>query len=532
MIMLAKHSTLMVGVALLSVLVACDSAEDDEPASSLRPGPTPLRRLTRSQYDNTVRDLFGADVVPGATFPENAVRIGFSNDYELNSLDPGGAEGIMDAAEAVTAQVVPQLAQLTDCDPVSEGEDVCFDAYLSGLVGRVYRRPLEADEGETLRELFAMSRADNDYGDAVGMTLRAALQSPQFLYLHETGDPSTNSGGVVRLSDWEMASRLSYLFWNTMPDPALELAASAGALHTPSQIEEQARRMVAAPRARETVRRFHLEWLQLQGLRQTSKEDEAFSDELQGSMQQEAARFAEYVTFDGPGDLRTLLTSPSTMADGELAEFYGVEGTSDWSLVQLDPTQRAGLLTQSGFLAKHAHPGRTSPVLRGKFVRREVLCDNVPSPPPDVDVTLPSVDPNLSIRDQLAAHRTDPSCKGCHEMLDPIGYGFEHYDTVGRWRTMEGNLPVDASGLVLAPGDDFEFDGAIELAHWLAERPAVHRCFAAKWFQFSAGRRIGKEDETNVDQLAKIFGDDNLDITELMVGLTQTDAFLYRLEVE
>jgi hypothetical protein len=241
------------------------------------------------------------------------------------------------------------------------------------------------------------------------------------------------------------------------------------------------------------------------------------------------------VIFDGEGDLSTLFTAPYTMANAQLAEFYGVTGPSGAELekVELDPAQRAGIFTHASVMAINAQSNQTSPVFRGKFVREKLLCQILPPPPDDIDINPPAVDPEATTRERYEAHTTDPACAGCHNMMDPIGFGFENYDAVGLYRTKEGTLPVDASGEVVGADDaDGEFVGAVELAKQLAESDTVRQCVVTQWFRFGYGRAEEKADDCTMDVLNEAFAASEWKIEALLLALTQTDAFVYRRAVK
>jgi hypothetical protein len=233
--------------------------------------------------------------------------------------------------------------------------------------------------------------------------------------------------------------------------------------------------------------------------------------------------------FDGAGDLDTMLTADYSFVDAGLAELYGVTGVDGDELVRvdLDPTQRAGLLTQASLLALTGKPDQSSPVQRGKFVRERLLCESLPEPPPGVDTTPPTVDPDATTRERFDQHSSDPTCAACHVLIDPIGFGFEHYDGIGRFRAMDGGSPVDASGEIVGM-DDGTFEGAIELSELLAGSEQVRTCFVKTWFTYAHGRAPVEDDECTTDELAIVFDDEEHDVRSLLVALTRTEAFLYR----
>src|SRR5260370_33944659 len=272
------------------------------------------------------------------------------------------------------------------------------------------------------------------------------------------------------------AARLSYLLWGASPDDALFEAARSGALDQPGGIRLQAGRMLADPRARTAFAQLHLEWLGVDEVDLLTKDPvlfPKFTPAVASAMKDETARFASYVMFDGNHKLATLLTAPYSFPSPALFDIYGITNplTNPSAPIPLDPTQRAGILTQPAFLAAHAHENQTSPVQRGKAIRELLLCDPPPPPPPNVNAVAPNPTPGSSTRERFAQHDKDPACGSCHQLIDGIGLGFEHYDAVGRYRVDAGGRPVDATGRILGTRDaDGAFAGATDLGARLPAR--------------------------------------------------------------
>ncbi|MFT3770257.1 MAG: DUF1592 domain-containing protein [Minicystis sp.] len=512
--------------------LACDSA-------AIYPGDAPARRMTRFEYNNTVRDLLGATGSPADAFPADEVAGIFNNQASALVVTELLAEGYMNAAESVAGTAVQDLSKLVGCDPQASGADVCGAQFIDSFGQRAFRRPLDTDGRALLQSVFDAALAKWDYPTAIRLVIETALQSPRFLYRLEFGMPSPNADGVVKLDDYEVASRLSYLLWGSMPDDALFAAAAKGELSKPEQVAEQARRMLADPRARDTIANFHEQWLGLVNLPKVDKDTNVFPQynaALKDTWKAETLAFVNDVIFDGDGDVATLLSAPYTMMNADVAAFYGMsDGPTGaaFERVDLDPAQRAGLLTQPSILAVNAHADQTSPVHRGKFVRERLLCEPISPPPPNVNAVPPPVDPNATTRERFAQHSTDPACAGCHKLMDPVGFGFENYDGVGLWRDEDQGIPVDASGEVVGSKDsNGKFVGAVELAQRLAKSEEVRACVVKQWFRYGHGRPDTKDDACTMAQLQQAFSAAKYDVKELMVALTQTDAFLYRKRVQ
>ncbi len=511
-----------------------DSTGGEQAACGVpQPGPSPIRRMNRFEYDNTVRDLLGDDSRPAQGFPDEEEALGFNNNADALGVTGLLAEHYLTAAETLAAKAVLDLPKLLGCDPQADGEDECARRFVTEFGRRAYRRPLEDAEVDALIAVFAAARAQFDFETGIRLTLTAMLQSPHFLYRVEFGAPIEGDDAALKVKPYELASRLSYFLWATMPDDTLFEAAASGALATREDVAAQAQRMLADPRARVTVRDFHGQWLHLAGIEQMEKDPDVFPEfdpAIRPLLRAEADAFLEHVIWDGEGDLDTLLLAPFSFMNGALAEYYGVTGPSGDALekVELPEGRASGILTLGGVMAFLAKPNQTSPIHRGKFIRERILCQAVPPPPDNIVITPPEVDPNLPTRERFKEHSEDPLCGGCHQLLDPVGFGFEHYDGLGRWRDIDAKLPIDASGELIAAEVAGEFDGVPDLAAMLVSSPEVEGCMTRQWFRYAYGRAETLDDRCTLDRLGDGFAASGRDIQDLIVALTQTDAFMYR----
>ena len=505
---------------------------------TIHPGEAPARRMTRFEYDNTVRDLLGDTTAPSSEFPADEVSGIFNNQADTLVVSQLLAEGYMTASELVAAEAVKKLDTLVGCDPAASSEQKCGAQFIESFGKRAFRRPLDTDSRALLTGVFTKALAMWDYPSAIRLVIQTALQSSRFIYRLEFGMPDPAAVGVVKLDDYEMASRLSYLLWGSTPDQPLMDAADAGELATSEQVSAQATRMLADPRARGVIENFHTQWLGLTRLTTLDKDTTTFpgyTPALKTTWQKETLAFVDDVLLDGSGDLGTLLSAPYTMMDADTAAFYGIPGGptgSAFQRVDLDPTQRAGILTQPSILALNAHVDQTSPVHRGKFVRERLLCQQISPPPPNVKAVPPPVDPNATTRERFAQHSNDPSCSTCHKLMDPIGFGFESYDAIGQFRAKEAGKAIDDSGEIFESKDaNGKFNGAVELADRLSRSEEVRSCVVTQWFNYGHGRTTTTEDTCTLQQLRTTFASANYDVKALLIGLTQTDAFLYRKPV-
>ena len=536
--------------ATLASSSGCDETSKPEScAAGIQPGPAPIRRLTRVEYNNTVFQLLGDSSRPADSFPADEEAGGFDNQAAAQTVSPLLAEQYQLAAENLAQNNVDKLMRdIPACTSSPVDQAACrqqVEQLIADFGKRAFRRPLTPEEISLHLALFDRSSelggATATAKDGVELILQAMLQSPHFLYRVEFGMPDPVEGDVVPLTSYEIASRLSYLLWNTMPDAALFEAADADELMDPEQIKYQARRMLDTPRARAAVKNFHRQWLRLDdvetSIRANGKNRAIYPDyrePLVGLWRQETEEFLEYAIFEENASVDTLFTANYTMMNRELAEFYGVENKpagDTFERVDLDPDKYSGFLTHAGLLALYAKPDRSSPIHRGKFVRQSLLCQN-PPPPPDIVPEPPTVDPTQTTRNQFLAHSQDPLCKGCHRLMDPIGFGFEHFDGIGRYRETEWGLPIDASGDIVDTVDaDGPFDGVVELGKRLGNSEQVRDCVTKQWFRFAYGRAETEQDTCSLDVIKTMFASANYDIKELIIALTQTDAFRYRQAV-
>ena len=319
-----------------------------------------------------------------------------------------------------------------------------------------------------------------------------------------------------------------------MPDDALFAAADGGKLATRDQVAAQAQRMLMDTRARQTVSAFHREWLELNHALEAPKAPLLYpkwSPQLAADLYKESQTFVDQV-FWTDGKLGTLLTAPYSYVNANVAQHYGVGapgGPADaFSKVMLDASQRAGILTQGTFLASHASPDQTSPVRRGKFVREQLLCQPVPPPPNNIVIKPPEYDPTSSTRERFSAHEKETLCAGCHVAMDPIGFGLEHYDATGRFRTMDGPHAVDASGALTGTDVDGTFDGAIQLVGKLAASRDVAGCVTTQWFRYANGREESTEDACALEGLRSGFESGQRDMRNLPLAIVTSDSFRYR----
>jgi mono/diheme cytochrome c family protein len=447
----------------------------------------------------------------------------------------GGAlvtEPLLDAWSAKATRfaeaAVARRAALLGCDASAAG---CLEGFVRDLGRRVYRRPLE--EEEVTRYLGLLS-TPADLDDGLRALLRVLLTSPSFLYRAEVGE-LTNDGSYA-LSGWEVASALSFLLLGGPPDEALLAAAADGTLNTAAGREAEARRLLATPRAREVLGDFALSWLGADRVRTVDKSDvfaSAFGDDVRDSMAQETRRFFSHVMFDSSGRLDELFTAQVSVVDDVLAAFYGLTPSAQPGFTVVPSTDgRTGVLGQGAVLASYAYPDQTAPVRRGLFVRERLLCQDLGAPPPNAGA-IPEIEDDATTRERFAQHTADSFCYACHQYIDPVGFGFERYDPIGRWRDSDNGLPVDAAGDMndvesLGSDTSAPFDSLSGLGATLAESDSLHACFVRQMWRYTSGRLERPADACALEPLEEQFLDSGGDVRELLVDLVRDEAFVRR----
>ncbi len=506
-----------------------DGVDADAPPSAER---AQLRRLTRSQYGNTLRDLLGDPLtLPDALEPDLVVELFDTVGAAQGSLSTLGTEQFEAAAEDAIDEVFADTARrsaLVGCDPTAGG---CFEQLAEQFGRRVFRRPLQADEIERYAALgseVAALRSDPWQGArAIAVAL---LSAPSFLYLVELGEPHPDDDARWRFTSLEMASRLSYAIWNGPPDDALLTAAEDDRLLSADDIREQVERMLADDRARRGVGRFAAQWLGLDLIPKLDKDMATFPNatpELLASMHGETTRLVEHAALSAEGSILDLIAGDYTFVDATLASHYGIAPPTDvdaGGFGRVDSASmdgRTGILGTAGILASTSRRTRTAPTIRGLFVQERLRCQAPPPPPPDVEMEIPDgteEEPqDQSIRELLEEHRENPVCAACHDTIDPPGLALEHFDAMGSYRTTDAGQPIDASTVV----DGVEIDGLSQLAAGLRDDPTVRRCVVQQLYRFSTGHKETVEEAQVIEDLAEKLAevDDNLSafLPELML---------------
>ncbi len=503
--------------------------------ASRRPGRVMIQRLNRVEYNNTIRDLLGIDPQPAKDFPSDDVGAGFDNIGAVLALPPLLIEKYLAAAQDVIQQAWANPAarqRLMVCDPMQaqtdEDRQACFRQILTAFVRRAYRRPPTSAELDRLMQ-FGMSAWQRGASpeQALQATLSAVLASPNFLFRIEE-DPLGDEPDAVRaLNDYELASRLSYFLWSSMPDETLFALADAGKLQDPAQLREQALRMLKDPKAEALVKNFAGQWLQLRDLARLQPDPEMFPDfdeALRDAMLRETELFVSNMIQQ---DLSVLdfLTADYAFVNERLARHYGLEGVRGDEFRRVpSPPNRRGVLTQGSILLLTSNPTRTSPVKRGKWILENLLDD--PPPPPLPGVQALEDQPELlgSLRERMEQHRADPQCAVCHRRMDVLGFGLENFDPIGAWRDRDGRFEIDPSGQ-LPGGEAFATASAMMDILKQGNADEFCRCLTKKMLTYALGRELQPFDRCTIDDILKELKNNDYRFSSLVTAIVVSEPF-------
>ncbi len=506
-----------------------------------------MRRLTQLQYRNTVRDLFGAGTDTTMSLEADmTVSNGFATTGASDVIT--SSFGVYQYDQAARALIAPIFADVTKrralvgCDPAGPiASDACITRFLTGFGRRAWRRPLTTDE---VTRYQAGMAARTDLGDSwrlLEMATAALLESPNFLYLVELGEPDPANPARRRLNDYELASRLSYAVTDTMPDVALLDAASRGDLRTDANLKAQVDRLLATRNARMAIGSFLAEWLDVhqEELVKDRKVFPLFNGAIAGAMFGEARQRLPSMVFDRDVDfVAQLLEGRETFINRYLTKLYGIPDeaappppTANFVAYTLPADgPRAGFFMSGAFLATKARPTETSPTLRGIFLRERVLCQVIPPPPPDVDTSFPPSMPGVveTNRQRLERHRTSPSCAACHSLMDPLGFGLEAFDGLGGFRTTEAGKPIDASGDL----DGAAFKDARGLMAVLRADKRTAACVTRQLYRYALGRIEDTYEGGRMPDLATDWAASGNRFKDLMSKMVLSDSFRFVMEVK
>jgi len=510
------------------------SGSAGQSGSSGGPLPTALesgaRRLTRSELDQTVKDLFGDDTRPAAKVLAEDEYTPFDNDYTLQRASRALIDSLEAFADDVAARAVAKenRAAVVSCTPQGNDDAACFESTITKLGLRLFRRPLAQDEVAAYLTLQSFATEDNpdvphDFYTGVELVIRSMLQDPEFLYRIETGAEQAEKG-VFRLNDYELATRLSFLLWGSTPSAALLDAAADQGLADGAARRTLAAELLDDAHARSTLHRFHAMWLGYRSI--------PASAALASAFELETSHLIDRVVFEPGHSYLELFTSPQTYVNDLLADQYGLtrpDGGEGW--VSYGKTTREGILSHGSVLAAFSKFSDTSPTQRGIFVQTRLLCNEVSPPPANVNVDQPPTSADSVCKfDRYSEHRKSSSCANCHANLDPIGFGLEQYDIGGKFRTHDDGHPecsIAGSGELPGYGT---FSGPGELAEKLVGSGALTGCFVQHLLSFALGRKVAAGEAGVVGELSGAFAGNDYDAKELLLDYVASERFALRRE--
>jgi hypothetical protein len=519
---------------------------------------SPMRRISRVEYNSMVRDLLGDTTQPATAFvPESPLAAGVNFDANTyTSVSALVVQQYQHAAETLAQAAVTDTNRLNNVVlPCHTQDDACAQQFIGTFANRAFRGQLDDAESAALFQVFSTVKAQSDFTTGIQAVITAVLESPRFLYVLEFGQGSP-SGNVVALSPHEVAARLALMLWRSVPDGALMSAAAGGQLTTPDRIEAQAVRMLGqTAKAKPALDDFTTQWMQLQNTATLGKDQQfrawTANTKIGTELRDEVLTNVSQLVLSENGGLTELLTSPSSYINSDLATFYKVaqgggtavmvdddalQGANSYLKADLTAAGHAGILTNGGVMATQAHTSLPSSVLRGKLVREQILCDEIPAPPPIVPPPPAGVPDGGTTRSLFEAHATQGICVNCHQYMDPIGYGFGHFDATGAYQALDANgfgtgPALDVSGQVAAmPPETFAtpFGGAADLVAKLAGAPQVQECFALQALRYALGRIETKADACSAQQIFAAFTSSQLNVQKLLIAIVRSDAFRYR----
>jgi hypothetical protein len=490
-------------------------------------------RLNHKQWENTVKDALklGAPTGLSKAFVAEPLRSTFDTNGAVLSVSADTFQDYQLAAESLASTVAHDAAIKTRLAPQADATTL-----IKNLGKRVFRRPLTEAEITACKTLFDKGKAligsGDDFADGVEVVADYLFQSPHFIYREELSSAAV--GGKVPLDAYEVASKLSYAIIGSMPDDALLDSADKNALSTRDQVVAEAKRLLATPDATEALLDFHDQLLVMRGYDNISKRDTfaGFGDGVAEDLRQEAKHFIQNVVFQQDQGFTTLMTAPYTFANARIRGLYGLDSggasATDFVKVDLDPTQRAGLLTQIGFLASNAEQDTPNIIIRGVHIARKILCAALPPPPMNVP-PLPAIQPDSTNRQRVELATKDAPCNGCHtSIINPLGIALEHLDGVGKYRTQDNGQPIDSTTSYVIDGESVPITGAADLASAIATSDQAHACYAQHVAEYLYGRVITRETDNQLVQQGGWLSHDKQSLQNLVVNLLATDAFLAR----
>jgi hypothetical protein len=488
-------------------------------------------RLTNTQFRNTALAVFGFAGPTTDELPVDAQPDGFSNQADRLSVPPLLASKYVQATEEIAANVLSRSGEFIKCPLASLGGS-CLQTFLTSVGMRAWRRPLTEAETAKYSTLYTTVTQSNTPEVAFKGVVQALMLSPNFIFRTELGENA--QAGVARLTEWELASAISYMLTDGPPDATLMELATNGALHDPAMLAAQSRRLLGgvAPAAK-TMGSFFRQWLQFDDL-SANKDVTLFpmyTPEVVTDLMGENQALIENVLFGAAGDhsVKTLMTATYAYVNSRTAPLYGVQA-SGAALVKTDlpAAQRRGVLTEAAFIAAASDSDDTNLPARGRIVREQALCETVAPPAGNFTLDDPKFTPDMTNREKFNAHTTNPSCAACHSLFDGIGFALEQYDAIGRFRTMDKKKTIDATGTLPLGNDMLSFSSYVDFVDQITKRPETYQCVAAQYAAFATGRAAAGLSQCESDMIAKAFMGDGYRLETLVSAIVTSPNFALR----
>jgi Protein of unknown function (DUF1592)/Protein of unknown function (DUF1588)/Protein of unknown function (DUF1595)/Protein of unknown function (DUF1585)/Protein of unknown function (DUF1587) len=490
------------------------------------------RRLTSTQYANAIAAIFDGQVAPSARYPAafGASVTGFSTEPALGAVGSSTVDALLLAAEDVGVAVAAKLSTLLPC-ALASADEACANTFITTYARRAYRHAPTDAERAGLLKTFRDGRASGaNFSEAIAMLTVHLLQTPQFVYVLEEAAPTSR-----RLSGAELASRLSFMLWDSVPDDALLAAAEVGSLSQVDALEVQANRLLDSDRADATLARFFREWTGTVRVTAQSKDHLAFPDFTDAVATSINASFDAFARDElrGHQPFSSLFQSSSVWVDDASATWLGVPKTGGWQRVSLDASKAAGLATQAAVMASLAHERNPSFILRGKFVLSKLLCQQFGTPPANANSVFDSLplpaDPTA--RDQSTQINANPTCSGCHATINPVGLAFEHFDATGRYRaSYSSGKAIEVAGQLHVGGRSFDFADPAALLKEVGQSPEAVGCFARQLFRFTLSRPEAEGDGCALQSMGDALSAADGDLRSAVLSLVRSDAFRQKLD--
>ncbi len=488
-------------------------------------------RLTPEQFANTVDGLLKRTTkieakIDADTVPED----GFGNESSVLGISNIFASNLEDAISKVVAESSADLEKQLTCGKIAAATPECIQKFAEDFGSRAFRRPLTLDESKRYTTLYAAVQKSLGNAEGLSAVAEAILRSPNTLFRTELGEEGKD--GDTLLTPYELASALSFALTNSPPDAQLLAKAADNSLATDAVYEAEAKRLLASDGFSQGLSQYLQRWSGVRWLRHVDKNKEMFKDFSEATkeaMLKESVDFVTMIVKQNKSSFKAFMTSSKTTITPPLAAIYGLQTFTGSKVYDSKPGERSGFITLPAVMATNSSSNQTGPVHRGVFLLKKLMCQSMPPPPPEASTVLPETDASLTLRERFKVHSSKASCAVCHVQLDPFGFAMEHYDPIGRYRTMDNGRPVDATGEIVGTTNSNQtFKSAVDMLENLSKSEDVHKCFVKNAFRYVFGRSDTKRDGELIDETMKDFSSSDLDMSTIFLNLVKSNSFKMR----